>query len=539
MTMLTTTALTTTGLTTTGLTTTALTTTALTTMMLTTMMLTTTSPPAASPGTARTTMSGMTTTDPPARWRPGLSLRLRLLGWALLLLAVASLASIVVIRQVLINQLENQVTANLEQEVAEFRRLAGGQDPATGEPFGADVARIADTYLLRNEPHDGEAVLILVGGQFHAASPDPPHDLSGDPALVGRWASLTGSQWGEVAQTPAGPARWLAVPVAIDGGIRGHVVVAQFTAGQRAGIDRAVRLMALACLLVIMVVAAGGYLAMGRALRPLRAVTETARAIEETDLSRRIEVSGSDEVAHLARTFNAMVGRLQRAFATQQAFLSDVGHELRTPITIVRGHLEVMGDDPAERRETVALVTDELDRMNRMVGDLLVLARSERPDFLQLDQVEVAGMLADVYAKATALGPREWRLGTVDPVVVRADRQRLTQALMQLVQNAVQFTRDGDLIELSAVAGAGELRLAVRDTGAGIAPEAQEQIFERFARTGAGQQRADGGGLGLAIVTAIAAAHRGTVTVDSAPGAGSTFAVVVPLDPGPGAGSEP
>jgi len=262
------------------------------------------------------------------RWPPALSLRLRLLGWALLLLAVASLASVVVIRQVLLNQLETRVTADLEQEVAEFRLLAGGQDPATGEPFGADLARIADTYLIRNEPQAGESVLILVGGEFYGASPNPPHDLSTDAALVDRWASAASSQWGEVGDTPAGPARWLAVPVAIDGAVRGHVVVSQFMAAPRAEIDRAVRVMALACLLVIMVVAAGGYLAMGRALRPLRAVTETARAIEETDLSRRIRVTGSDEVARLGRTFNAMVGRLERAFATQQAFLSDVGHEL-------------------------------------------------------------------------------------------------------------------------------------------------------------------------------------------------------------------
>ena len=154
---------------------------------------------------------------------------------------------------------------------------------------------------------------------------------------------------------------------------------------------------------MIAVVGAGGYLAMGRALRPLRAVTETARTIQETDLSRRIEVTGSDEVAVLARTFNAMVERLEQAFAHQQTFLRMVGHELRTPITIVRGHLELMGDDPEERRETVALVTDELDRMSRMVNDLLVLARAEQPDFLRLAEVDVAAMMTDLYAKASAL----------------------------------------------------------------------------------------------------------------------------------------
>lgn len=485
-------------------------------------------------------MRAMTTTEHPPwwRWRPALSLRMRLLGWALLLLAVASLASVVVVRQVLLNQLENRVTADLAQEVAEFRLLADGRDPATGEPFGADLAAITDTYLSRNEPHDGESVLGFVAGAFHGGSPNPPYDLSGEPALVARWTSLTSSTHGEVTGTPAGPARWLAVPVSINGSIEGHLVVAQFTAERRAEIDRAVRLMGLACLLVIVVVAAGGYLAMGRALRPLRAVTEAARSIEETDLSRRIGVTGSDEVAHLSRTFNAMVGRLERAFAAQQAFLSDAGHELRTPITIVRGHLEVMGDDPAERRETVALVTDELDRMNRMVDDLLMLARAERPDFLQLAEVEVPAMMADVYAKASALGPRDWRLGQVDPASLLADGQRLTQALMQLAQNAVQFTQDGDRIELSAQVGPGELRLAVRDTGIGIAPADQERIFERFARGEPGRARAEGAGLGLAIVAAVAAAHRGTVTVDSEPGAGATFTLAIPTRPAPVRGGE-
>jgi signal transduction histidine kinase len=465
---------------------------------------------------------------------------MRLLGWALLLLAVASLVSIVVIRQVLLNQLENRVTAGMEQEVAEFRLLAGGQDPATGEPFGTDLARIADTYQVRNEPQPGESVLLLVGGEVYRASADPPYDLSRDAALVGRWAAVTGSQWGEVGDTPAGPVRWLAVPVVIDGSVAGQVVVVQFMARQLAEVDRAVQVMALACLLVIVVVAAGGYLAMGRALRPLRAVTETARAIEETDLSRRIEVTGSDEVARLGRTFNATLERLERAFATQQAFLSDVGHELRTPITIVRGHLELLGEDPAERRETVALVTDELDRMSRMVNDLTMLARAERPDFLQLAEVDVAEMMDDVYAKAAALGPRDWRLGTVAPVRVLADGQRLTQALMQLVQNAVQFTQGGDLIELSARVSDGQLGLAVRDAGVGIEAADRERIFERFTRAEPGWLRADGTGLGLAIVAAIAAAHRGTVTVDSTPGKGSTFTLAIstgrpagPLPAGP------
>jgi signal transduction histidine kinase len=455
-------------------------------------------------------------------------LRPRLLGWALVLLALASLSSVLVIRQVLLNQLENRITTDLRQEATEFRLLASGNNPGTGEPFGSDLAAIAETYLLRNEPQTGEAVLLFIDGRFYGATPEPPADLTTDAGLVRHWTGLTTSTYGRVDDTPAGSARWLAVPVSLDGAVRGHVVIAEFGAERRAEVDRAVWLMAVSCLLVIVVVAAGGYLGMGRALRPLRRVTEAARDIEEADLSRRIPVTGSDEVAALGHTFNGMLARLERGFAAQQAFLSDAGHELRTPITIIRGHLELMGDDPVEQRETVALVTDELDRMNRMVDDLLMLARAEQPDFLTLAPVDADAVLREVFAKATALGDRDWRLGAVEPVPVLADRQRLTQALMQLAQNAVQFTNEGDRIEFSAHRSGDRVLLAVADAGIGIEPADRQRIFERFARTDAGRRRAEGAGLGLAIVAAIASAHRGSVAVDSVPGAGSTFTIVLP-----------
>ncbi|QOC93772.1 histidine kinase dimerization/phospho-acceptor domain-containing protein [Micromonospora craniellae] len=360
-----------------------------------------------------------------AWWRPALGLRLRLLGWALVLLAVASLTSVFVVRQVLLNQLENRITADMRQEFGEFRRLVDGTNPTTGRPFGGDLRAIADTYLLRNEPQDGEVGLTFIEGVHYRSSADPPYDLTRDPDLVAGWTSLVTSTHGEVAGTPAGDARWLAVPIQINDVPSGHVVVAQFSGDRRAEIDRAVQMMALACVLVIGVVAAGGYLAMGLALRPLRSMTETARDIEESDLSRRIEVAGTDEVADLGRTFNGMLGRLQRAFAAHRAFVSDAGHELRTPITIVRGHLELMGDDPAERRESIALVTDELDRMNRMVDDLLMLARAEQPDFVQLDTIEIGSMMWEVYTKAMALGDRDWQAGppaTASPSRIAARR---------------------------------------------------------------------------------------------------------------------
>ena len=161
---------------------------------------------------------------------------------------------------------------------------------------------------------------------------------------------------------------------------------------------------------VLLIASALAWVVAGRLLAPLRALDETARSISETDLTRRIPVSGNDEIAELARTFNAMVDRLEGAFASQRAFVSDASHELRTPITIVRGHLELLGDDPDERRETIALVTDELDRMSRFVDDLLLLAKAERNDFLRVDEVELGALTDELLDKAAGLGPRTWAL---------------------------------------------------------------------------------------------------------------------------------
>jgi signal transduction histidine kinase len=223
-----------------------------------------------------------------------------------------------------------------------------------------------------------------------------------------------------------------------------------------------------------------------------------------------------------------MVDRLEEAFASQKAFISDAGHELRTPITIVRGHLDVMGDHPEDRRETLELVSDELDRMTRLVNDLLLLAKATRPDFLQPETIALEDLTRDLFAKASALARRDWRLGTVASGRIVADRQRLTQAVMNLSQNAAAHTGEDDAIELGSELVNGDARLWVRDTGPGVPMEQQDRIFERFVRL---DRASDGSGLGLAIVAAVAEAHGGRVELDSRPGAGARFTVIVPVEP--------
>jgi signal transduction histidine kinase len=224
-----------------------------------------------------------------------------------------------------------------------------------------------------------------------------------------------------------------------------------------------------------------------------------------------------------------MLDRLEHGFASQREFLDDAGHELRTPLTIIRGHLELLGDDAGQRQETLALVSDELDRMSRMVDDLLLLARQEQPDFLELTTVDVGLLTDELYAKLAALAPTDWILEGRGGGVIVADRQRLTQAVVQLAENAVRHSGPDDPVALGSSVDHREARFWIRDHGPGIAEVEQEAIFERFSRSLA-VRRWEGAGLGLAIVKAIAEAHHGRVELSSSAGAGARFTIVVPLD---------
>ncbi|MGH9014747.1 MAG: sensor histidine kinase [Acidimicrobiia bacterium] len=453
--------------------------------------------------------------------------RLRILGWYVVLLVAATVGSVLLLREVLIHQLDDEVEVSLTQETEELRALSGGRNPETGQPFGEDVAAVFDTFLDRNLPHEGEALFTFVEGRPYRASFGAPYRLDAERDLVRRWTSLRSVERGEV-DTPAGPARYLAVPLRFGDTTRGVFVVANFVAGERSEVDHAIRVAAVVAVSVLLVASLIAWLVAGRVLAPVRALTDATRSITETDLTRRLPVRGGDEIAELTATFNSMVERLEAAFATQRAFVDDAGHELRTPITIIRGHLELMGDDPEDRRQTLELVTDELDRMSRMVDDLALLAKAERPGFLEPEPVDVAAFTRALHDKVTSLAGRDWRLEQTAAVTVMADRQRLTQALTNLAQNATQHTDAGDIIGIGSAVSRDELRIWVRDTGSGIDPADQQRIFERFTRATNGRRRSDGAGLGLAIVRAIADAHGGRVELYSRVGAGATFTLVVP-----------
>ncbi|WP_435746569.1 sensor histidine kinase [Nocardioides sp. SYSU DS0663] len=432
---------------------------------------------------------------------------------AVLVLAALSGAGLIVY-VVESQRVEARTVDEVEQELEEFAILAeDGTDPTTGRPF-TDVKALLRLFLNRNVPDDDEALIGWVGdGPVYVFPRDDP--LYKDESVLAAAEPLVRSGGSARLETAYGPVLLAAQPVR-QGDERGALVVAVYLTEDREELLDTMRTYAIvATLLTVLVVAAAAWQS-GRLLAPLRLLRATADELRETDLSRRIPESGNDDITALTRTVNAMLDRLETAFGEQRRFLDDAGHELRTPLTVLRGHLELLdAGDPAEVAETRALLLDEVDRMARLVRDLILLAKSDRPDFVTPAPVDVAALTEDVLAKVRALARRDWVLDAAADVTARLDSQRITQALLQLADNAVKHTEDGDTVAVGSSYDGERLLLWVRDSGPGVREADREAVFERFGR-GAVVAGDDGFGLGLSIVRAIATAHAGTVHVEDA-----------------------
>ncbi|SDK06051.1 HAMP domain-containing sensor histidine kinase [Streptomyces indicus] len=491
-------------------------------------------------GVRETMPSKATTAEPVAR---RISARVRILLWLLLVMAVALAAVAGTTRSIMLRDVDQRVALLLSQEANEFKNFVEvGRDPATNRPF-TDTRELLKVFLERQYADPDEELLGLIAREH---DPDPAKlaqerevrtdlslfDDSGARRQIFEHPSSSGT-----LERPSGEVRWAKVEVALRGeDPRAAFVVAFHPQHDQARADQVFRVLLAISGVALLMTTGIGWVVAGRILKPVRLVRTAAAQITEQDLTRRIPVQGKDDVAALAETFNGMLDRLERAFAAQRQFVDDAGHELRTPITIVRGHLEVMGEDPAEREETMRIVTDELDRMSRIVEDLLLLAKAERPDFVTPEPVQLAELTADVYVKARTLGPRDWKLAEVADCEAGLDPQRVTQAMVQLAQNAVQHTGPGQTIRIGSRTKGPRVEFYVADSGPGVHPDDTELIFERFRR-GTTRTRGSGAGLGLSIVKAIAEGHRGSVLLRRTEGGGATFVLALPLNDPYGKGS--
>jgi signal transduction histidine kinase len=259
-----------------------------------------------------------------------------------------------------------------------------------------------------------------------------------------------------------------------------------------------------------------------------------AARVDAGELSPRMAADGPrDEVRALADSFDLMLDRLEDAFARQRAFASDASHELRTPLTVIRGQLEVLARQSHPAREDVRrveqLVRTEILRMERLVEDLLVLARADKREFLRRRPVDLPAFASELVEGARPTAERRFELGPIPAGVVDADPDRLAQALRNLIRNSIEYTADGGIIRLTGTAAEGRLTLAVEDDGPGIPLAHRERVFDRFHRTDSARTRVRGGaGLGLAIARAIAEAHGGTIYAGESPEGGARVAIELP-----------
>jgi signal transduction histidine kinase len=425
--------------------------------------------------------------------------------------------------------IESDAQARADHEIAEFRKLRNGDDPSTGRPFGS-VNRLLEAFFERNIASDDELLVAFVDRKPKYLSAPNHIGLASDAAFRAEVEEFLDQ--GSTFRSDSRFGELLVTVQPVQGGVSsGALVVVTFLDDAQADLNGLLRTYAITALLSLVVITGLAAWQAGRLLAPLGRLSDTAEEISATDLSRRLPETGNDDITALTRTVNGMLVRLEDAFVGQRQFLDDAGHELRTPLTVLRGHLEVLDQgDPQDVAATRALLLDELDRMSRLVGDLILLAKTGRPDFLDVEPVSLEPFTQTVLAKARGLGDRSWRLDGAGDAIVPMDEQRITQAVLQLADNAVKHTEPGDEIAIGSATGGGRARIWVRDTGPGVPVEDHERIFDRFARSEVADED-EGFGLGLSIVNAIAEAHVGAVTVEDAVPTGACFVISLPLEP--------
>lgn len=458
-----------------------------------------------------------------------LSMRRRIVGSVALLSLLGLLGAGAVGLFVERQRIEARVERLLSQEVAEFRELArGGVDPETGRAF-TNADRLIEVSMLRNVPDEHEIHLGFLP-DVTIAPVDGEGALHRDPQFRGAVTRHTKPAFGEFESESTGAVTFAVLPFVMEGRTS-YYVAAYFVDREMAELGDTIRsyTVAAAVAWTALVLAAWGL--AGRILRPIHELRATAAHISDSDLSRRIDVRGDDELSALGWTFNGMLDRLQDALGAQRRMLDDAGHELRTPITVIRGHLELMDtDDRKDVEGTRLLALEELDRMGGLVEDLLVLAKARRPDFLSAEPTDVGDLVRRTVEKAEGLAPRTWLVDAAPSVIAVLDPRRITQAMLQLASNAVAVTHDGDPIGMGCSPSPRGVQLWVRDTGPGVPPAERLRIFDRWQSGLHHPVSGHGTGLGLAIVTAIAKAHGGSAWVTSATAAGGAmFVIEVPL----------
>jgi two-component system OmpR family sensor kinase len=334
------------------------------------------------------------------------------------------------------------------------------------------------------------------------------------------------------------PVRVLTMPVMNGRRVTGLVQVGMSLESMNKTLRRFLLIIAAVLPVALLLASGGGWLLARRALTPVDRITDAARRISGERLEARLEETGTgDELDRLIKTLNNMLARLDAAFRQIRQFSADASHELQTPLTILKGELEVAlrsSRSPEEYQRVLKSGLQEIDRIAHLVEGLLLLARADAGVLrMDLRPVDLKQLVEEVYKQVNILADSRSvniSLDSAESVSVRGDYEHLRRLLLNLVDNGIKYTPAGGYVTLSLKTTGQWASLQVCDTGTGLSREDQELVFQRFYR--AAKTRSEGGqstGLGLCIARSIAEAHGGRIEVESTPGKGSTFTVLLPM----------
>jgi signal transduction histidine kinase len=461
-------------------------------------------------------------------------LRLTLLYTAILALTLVGFGAVLYGTQAqTIHDREEWALVMTAERIVEGRQPGGGwidqghpppMPPPDGEKPGQRPLNFRSLYIQLLGA-DGE---IIFNSESENQTSQPPVPLS----EAGLQAALSGESWTGTAWIENERLLIYSTPVVVDGQVTEVVQVAQPLTEQDQHLDVLGSNLLIVGGAALLAAFGAGWVMSGLVLRPVNRITQTARDIGvERDFGRRVDHSGpNDEIGRLATTFNEMLGELQAAYQQQRQFVADVSHELRTPLTTIRGNLGLLRREPPvsveERTDILDDVTEESDRLIRLVNDLLALAHAESGRQMRSETVQIKSLVEDVCRQARLLDPeRAIVCDDVRNVAVLGDQDALRQVLLILMDNALKHTSGAITVATQAIDE--QVAIRVRDAGPGIAPETLSHIFERFCR-GETTSTESNIGLGLAIARALVEAQGGTITVESQLERGSMFTVTLP-----------
>jgi len=417
------------------------------------------------------------------------------------------------------------------QYATRARRLVGQ------ESFGQN-ARVISISVENGGVATNQPALVSPGIDDHPSGEEGGHEEDERRENSDR---ILGSSEGysTIEIDDVGEVRLLTSKVELPGGVGATIRIGQPLAPVDTALKGLSDTFLLVGIAVILLVALASWLLASSVTRPMRKLASVAEEVDSGDLSRRMPVEGTrDEARRLAESFNGMLDRLEDAFERQRAFVADASHDLRTPLTVVRGQIEVLARNPDPSPDDVervsGLVTRAIARMERMVDDLLLLARSESPEDLRPEILQLEPLLTGEAESMVLPGNRELVVGPVTDLPVRIDRELIARALGNLIANAATHTGEEGRIEVSARELGDFAALTVDDDGPGIPSSERERVFDRFARLDRARTSSDGGsGLGLAIVKAISEAHGGGVRCSESPLGGARFEILLPFPDDP------